>query len=326
MSWTDILPGGIPVIDAIAGLSAMAALIAMVAVWQTLLVRDPVKGQLKRLNRQRDELRAASSSLPSARRPLWSADSKPLTQLLKRLDLLRSREAEKTAMKLAQAGYRGKEALVTYQFLRLTMPMIFGFVGALVLIWLGLVQMPEPLKLPAVLVLTVVGYLAPDNVLGNRAKKRKAAIQKAVPDGIDLMVICAEAGLSIDAAFSKVAREMGQAGPEFADELELTSLELTFLTDRGAALNNLNNRTDMPSIRALVSTLKQTEKYGTPLAQSLRVLAAEFREQRMLNAEAKAARLPVLLTIPMMLFVLPPLFVVLMGPAIMRIMDTMRQW
>jgi tight adherence protein C len=140
------------------------------------------------------------------------------------------------------------------------------------------------------------------------------------------MVICAEAGLSIDATFSKVAREMGNAGPEFADELELTSLELTFLTDRGSALSNLNNRTDMPSIRALVSTLKQTEKYGTPLAQSLRVLASEFREQRMLVAEAKAARLPVLLTIPMMLFVLPPLFIVLMGPAILRIADAMKSW
>lgn len=325
MNMTDILPGGIPVIDAIAGLSALAALIAMVAVWQTLLVRDPVKGQLKRLNRRREELRAASGP-PSTRRSLWSPDSRPVTQLLKRLDLLRSREAEKTAMKLAQAGYRGKEALVTYQLLRLTMPMIFGFCGAMVFMWLGLVQVPEPLKVPVVAVLTLLGYLAPDNILNDRAKKRKKAIQKAVPDGIDLMVICAEAGLSIDATFSKVAREMGNAGPEFADELELTSLELTFLTDRGSALSNLNNRTDMPSIRALVSTLKQTEKYGTPLAQSLRVLASEFREQRMLVAEAKAARLPVLLTIPMMLFVLPPLFIVLMGPAILRIADAMKSW
>jgi tight adherence protein C len=168
-----------------------------------------------------------------------------------------------------------------------------------------------------------LGFFSPELYISNQASKRQKAIQKALPDGLDLLVICAESGLSLDAALDRVANELGGATPELGEELQLTSIELGFLPDRRQALLNLNRRTNLPSIRGVVNTLLQTEKYGTPLSQSLRVLANEFRDQRMLAAEEKAARLPATLTVPMIVFILPTLFVVLIGPAIIQVMDTL---
>jgi tight adherence protein C len=148
-------------------------------------------------------------------------------------------------------------------------------------------------------------------------------LSKALPDGLDLLVICAESGLSLDAALDRVANEIGAASPALGEELSLTSIELGFLPERRQALLNLNRRTNLPSIRGVVNTLLQTEKYGTPLSQSLRVLANEFRDQRLLKAEEKAARLPATLTVPMIMFILPVLFIVLIGPAIIKVMDTL---
>jgi tight adherence protein C len=144
----------------------------------------------------------------------------------------------------------------------------------------------------------------------------------ALPDGLDLMVICAEAGLSLDATLVRVSRELGNGSPELAEELSMTAAELTFLPERRLAFDNLNTRTNSDGIRAVVNTLQQTAKFGTPLAQSLRILAAEMRQARMTRAEEKAARLPALLTVPMILFILPCLFIVLLGPAALGIIDT----
>ena len=143
-----------------------------------------------------------------------------------------------------------------------------------------------------------------------------------MPDALDLLVICAEAGLSLDAALVRVSRELEMTWPELSEEFAITAAELTYLPDRGTAFENLNARTDMASIRGVVNTLLQTAKFGTPLAQSLRVLAAEFREARMTRAEEKAARLPAMLTVPMIVFILPTLFIVVLGPAILSVLDT----
>ena len=155
------------------------------------------------------------------------------------------------------------------------------------------------------------------------AAKRRQALRKGAPDGLDLLVICAEAGLSLDTALNRVAEEIALSAPELADELALTGVELNFLPERRMALDNLARRADLPAIRGVVNTLIQTEKYGTPLSQSLRVLSAEFRDQRMLRAEEKAARLPAILTVPMILFILPTLFIVLVGPAMIDVYDKM---
>jgi tight adherence protein C len=164
----------------------------------------------------------------------------------------------------------------------------------------------------------LAGAYLPTLMLKNLIERRRHKIQKALPDALDLFVICAEAGLSLDAAVTRVAREIGGGSPEMADELGLAAIELGFLPDRRDALHNLARRIGSADVRGLVNTLVQTEKYGTPLAQSLRVLSAEFRDTRLMKAEEKAARLPATLTVPMIMFVLPPLFVVLIGPAILQ--------
>ncbi|MGE0109939.1 MAG: type II secretion system F family protein, partial [Bdellovibrionales bacterium] len=157
----------------------------------------------------------------------------------------------------------------------------------------------------------------------NLSQKREEVLQKAFPDALDLMVICAEAGLSLDSSFDRVSKEMQMSAPELAEELGLTSVELNFLPDRQMALRGLSDRVQLQSVTALTNTLIQTEKYGTPLARSLRVLSGEMRTDRMMRAEEKAARLPAILTVPMILFILPPLFIVLIGPAALKAADAM---
>jgi tight adherence protein C len=167
----------------------------------------------------------------------------------------------------------------------------------------------------------VGSYTAPDLWLKNKVTKRSKAIQKGLPDALDLLVICAEAGLTVDAAFNRVSKELGKAYPELGDEFGLTAIELGFLNERRQAFENLANRVNLEAVRGVVTTMIQTEKYGTPLASSLRVLSAEFRHQRMMRAEEKAARLPAIMTVPLILFILPTLFVVILGPASCSIHD-----
>ena len=155
------------------------------------------------------------------------------------------------------------------------------------------------------------------------AVKRADKIRKALPDGLDLMVICAEAGLSLDATLMRVSQEMESTAPELADEFSLTGLELGFLPDRRKALQNLMLRVDLPGVRGVVNTLLQAERYGTPLAQSLRVMSADSRNERIMKAKEKAARLPAVLTVPMVVFILPPLFIILIGRAILNTIDAL---
>ena len=171
---------------------------------------------------------------------------------------------------------------------------------------------------------TLVGaYKAPDLWLTNKVKKRSDAVRKGLPDALDLLVICAEAGLTVDAAFNRVAKELGKAYPELGDEFGLTAIELGFLNERRNAFENLATRVDLEAIRGVVTTMIQTEKYGTPLASALRVLSAEFRNERMMRAEEKAARLPAIMTVPLILFILPTLFIVILGPAACSINDNL---
>jgi tight adherence protein C len=166
-----------------------------------------------------------------------------------------------------------------------------------------------------------LGYKGPDIYIANLVSKRTKEIRKGLPDALDLLVICAEAGLTIDAAFNRVAKELGRAYPELGDEFSLTSIELSFLTERRAAFENLAYRVNLDAVKGVVTTMIQTERYGTPLASALRVLSAEFRNERMMRAEEKAARLPAIMTVPLILFILPVLFIVILGPAACSISD-----
>jgi tight adherence protein C len=212
--------------------------------------------------------------------------------------------------------------MVKNLFAQISLPFLFGAAMLTNDNLLHLVPLPQQFAILPAMAAVVFGFYAPKIYLKNAAGKRAKQILKAMPDGLDLMVICAEAGLSLDATLVRVSRELGNTWPELAEEFGITAAELTFLPERRMAFDNLNARTESDGIRGLVNTLQQTAKFGTPLAQSLRVLANEMRTARMTRAEEKAARLPALLTVPMILFILPTLFIVLIGPAAINVMDT----
>jgi tight adherence protein C len=236
--------------------------------------------------------------------------------------MLQDEQVVKAQSKLMQAGIRSKDLAFVVIFARFVLPVMLGgfvIVGVYVLDWF-----PEwgDIKKYLFVAGSLLGcYKAPDIWLGNKISKRSAAIRKGLPDALDLLVICAEAGLTVDAAFNRVAKELSKAYPELGDEFALTSIELGFLTDRRTAFENLAKRIDLEAVRGVVTTMIQTEKYGTPLASALRVLSAEFRNQRMMRAEEKAARLPAIMSVPLILFILPTLFIVILGPAACSLSD-----
>lgn len=322
MTLEALLPAGVSVEDLIVLMAGLTAAASSLAVWATLLHRDPAARRARVLAAQREALRSGVLSVRKRENRVQSMTI--MRQVVEHLQLLRTAQTEKTALKLSRAGWRSKDAVVRYLFLRIALPFAFG-VGAVVLVYgLNLYQLDSTMKLMVSLVAVMLGAYVPDVVVKNTALKRQDKIRKGLPDGLDLMVICAEAGLSLDATLRRVADELASASPELSDELALTSLELGFLQDRQKALQNLAERTNMPHLRGMVNTLMQAERYGTPLAHSLRVLSAESRTERVLKAEEKAARLPAMLTVPMIIFILPPLFVVLLGPAALDIADAFK--
>lgn len=303
----------------IAVIAGICVFITLVAFAQALMPSDPMAARLRSHKKRRDQLRGEmlGTSAAETRR---AAHITSLKQVLDRLKLLRGDEARKTSEQLAQAGWRSRDALAIYLGIRLATPFI-GAVASLFLLWTLAPEATGMQKLLGMVIAVLVCGFAPVFGLTRAIKRRQHNLRKQLPDGLDLLVICTESGLSMDAAFARVARELGLSAPHLADEIGLTSVELGFLPNRRQALQNLAKRTDLPAIRGVVNTLVQTERYGTPLAHSLRVLSAEFRDERMLKAEEKAAKLPAVLTVPMILFILPVLFVVLIGPAIIQVIE-----
>ena len=318
----SFLPAGMTLEDLLVLMSGLTAAVSSVAVWAALIHRDPAARRARVLAAQREALR--SGMLTVRRREDRLQTMTIMRKVVDRLQLMRSAQTEKTALKLARAGWRSKDAVIRYLFLRIALPFVFGGLALLLTYGLNVYPLDSTMKLLVSLVAVMLGAYFPDVMVKNTAMKRQEKIRKGLPDALDLMVICAEAGLSLDATLRRVADELNEAWPEMSDELGLTSLELGFLQDRQKALNNLSERTDMPGIRGVVNTLMQAERYGTPLAHSLRILSAESRTERVLKAEEKASRLPAMLTVPMIVFILPPLFVVLLGPAALDIADALK--
>ncbi len=314
----------VPIEDIIAAMAAMAGFISVVALWNGLRVGEPLDGRVRALKRRRAALRSGLLAGPGRRERQRRQEAVGFMRgVVTRLRLLGTQESANVARKLSAAGWRSKDALVVFMFFKLALPFAFGGAAAVAVYGLDLWPMPAMAKLFVALLFTVVGAYAPEVFVRNLADRRKKALRKGLPDALDLLVICAEAGLSLDAALTRVAREIRNAAPELSDELALTAVELGFLPQRRVALENLSARCGLEQIRGVVNTLLQTEKYGTPLSQSLRVLAAEFRNERMMKAEEKAAKLPATLTIPLIVFILPTLFVVLLGPAIISTIDNL---
>ncbi len=318
----DMLPKGWEMIDVIMAMAAIAAFLVVLAVWNAALSRDPMQGRIKALQERREALRAGFIAPQKRRSTIKKMKGVgTMRQVVDKLKLMQGQQTKKAQTKLMNAGWRNKDAIIIYLFFKLVMPFLMVLMVVIFVFGFKMFADKPMMEILVSLGAVLVGFMGPDLFIKNAISKRQLAMRKALPDALDLMVICAEAGLTLDSALARVAKELGKTFPELADEFSLASIELGFLTDRRLALINLAERTGMQDIKAVVTTLIQTEKYGTPLANSLRVLSAEFRNERLMKAEEKAARLPAVMTIPLILFILPVLFVVLLGPATCQISD-----
>jgi tight adherence protein C len=318
----QVLPFGLTADGLLVTLFAAMAFLSVWAVWYALLEKHPMERRARMLTARRNELRGQLLKDKGARARQKEGLS-VMRQVVAALKLMQTQQTDKLHDHLAQAGLRSRDAVIVFLFFKVAMPVLLAALTFMLVYLLEVGDLSPGSKLLALLGGAVLGFFVPELYVSNQVKKRQLALSKALPDGLDLLVICAESGLSLDAALDRVANEIGGASAALAEELSLTSIELGFLPERRQALLNLNRRTNLPAIRGVVNTLLQTEKYGTPLSQSLRVLANEFRDQRLLKAEEKAARLPATLTVPMIVFILPVLFIVLVGPAIINVMDTL---
>ena len=307
-------------------LSAVATLAVIFALYTATTVRDPMASRVKALNERREQLKAGiivSSGKRRAKLTQKNETTDRMRSMLSSLRVLQEEQLKDAQTKLVQAGIRSKDAAVAVIFARMVLPIVIGGgVAAAVYVFGWHADWSAMKKFFLVSGALIGSYKAPDIFIQNKISKRSDLIRKGLPDALDLLVICAEAGLTVDAAFHRVARELGKAYPELGDEFALTAIELGFLTERRMAFENLSRRVALDAVRGVVTAMIQTEKYGTPLASALRVLSAEFRNERMMRAEEKAARLPAIMTVPLILFILPVLFVVILGPAACSISDT----
>ncbi|MEL7729000.1 type II secretion system F family protein [Citromicrobium bathyomarinum] len=316
---------GVDVILVATVLAGVAAMAIMLAIYAAVTVRDPMVKRVKALNARRDELKAGIVKEHGRKRKSLvrrTQKTDKVKDALNNFKVLQPSQLEAVQQKLAHAGIRNKEYAVYVIGARAVLPVVLGMLAFYVFYVSGSYEDWGAMKkLGALAAALGLGYKGPELYIANKAKKRTDAIRKGLPDALDLLVICAEAGLTVDAAFNRVAKELGRAYPELGDEFLLTAIELSFLNERKKAFDNLAYRVDLESVQGVVTTMIQTERYGTPLASALRVLSAEFRNERMMRAEEKAARLPAIMTVPLILFILPTLFIVILGPAGCSIAD-----
>lgn len=289
-----------------------------------LLETNGLDDRLKSVAKRREELRARHhASLNAKRGALRVEPTSYMKATLDRFKLGNILEGENSREKLASAGYRGQAPLITFMFFRFVMPPVLFAVTLFYLFLILHLEWSPVTKIGAAFIGALIGFYLPDLFVGNMIQRRQASIMRGFPDALDLMLICVESGMSIESAFTKVSAEIGTQSAELAEELALTTAELSYLPDRRQAFDNLAKRCGHPGVKSVATALNQAEKYGTPLGQALRVTANENREMRMQEAERKAASLPAKLTVPMIIFFLPCLFIVILGPAIIQIRATL---
>ncbi|MFN4125180.1 type II secretion system F family protein [Pannonibacter indicus] len=313
----------------IAALTMVAVAGTVFALVLPVLERDGLKSRMKSVALEREKMRARerarlATEKAEARVSLRNQPKDRVRNLVDRLNLKTAFADEQTNNKLRMAGFRGPAPLYTFVLSRLVVPLVL-FV---LVLFYGFAVMPPSLppltKLCIALFAGGVGAFLPNLYVQNVISKRQQSIRRAWPDALDLMLICVESGMSIEAAFRRVAEEIGVQSVPLAEELTLTNAELSFLQERRQAYLNLAARTGIPAVKNVTMALIQAERYGTPVGQALRVMSDDVREQRMQEAEKRAASLPPKLTVPMIIFFLPVLFAVIMGPAVMQVMATFR--
>lgn len=302
--------------------AASSVFLAILVVAWPYLARDQLKVRMAEVASERERIRfreRARLNRSKKHVTLRSEPKKFYQAIVERFNLAKQAEAPELVRRLRMAGYRGQGPAVTFVAARLISPVVLFAIAALYVFVVLRLQHPLVVKLGLVLAVAALGYYAPLLYVRNRITKRQQAIRRAWPDTLDLLLICVESGMGIESAFRKVSEEIGFQSAELAEELSLTTAELSYLQDRRKAYENLGERTGLEGVRGVVTSLIQSEKYGTPLGQSLRVLAQENRDMRMSEAEKKAAALPPKLTVPMILFFLPILFAVIITPAIIQV-------
>jgi tight adherence protein C len=308
----------------------MASIFVAIAVFATILTltmpmlsTDKLQTRIKSVSTERDKLRKEHMSRLEREKNQGSLRKKPkgfMKQLVDQLNLRKMLEGEGTKDKLKMAGLRGQAPLFAFLFFRFIMPFVFMGVAAFYLFFVNDFNMTQMFRIIAIFGAGFAGFYAPNVFVSNLISRRQESIKRAFPDSLDLLLICVESGMSIEAAFARVGEEIGAQSVEMAEEMSLTTAELSYLQDRSHAYQNLAKRTGLPGVKAVSTSLMQAERYGTPLGTALRVMAQENRDMRMAEAEKKAAALPPKLTVPMIAFFLPVIFVVILGPAVIKIM------
>jgi tight adherence protein C len=303
--------------------AAIAAVATVLTLAMPLIAGDQLGARMKAVAVEREKIRQRERERMAQAQQKVSLRQSPkqyIQAIVDRFNLTKWVGQEEARLKLIQAGYRGHAPYVTYLFFRMVTPIV-SFVAAIFYLFVVLdFNQPTMVKVGMCIAAAFIGMQLPLMFLKNRIARRQLSIKRAFPDTLDLLLICVESGMSIEAGFRKVSEEIGTQSVPLAEELTLTTAELSYLPDRRAAYENLAKRTDLEGVKGVCMALQQAERYGTPLGNALRVMAQENRDMRMSEAEKKAAALPPKLTVPMILFFLPVLFVVILGPAAIKVM------
>jgi tight adherence protein C len=308
--------------NAVTILVAISTFATVLTVAAPILQGDRMRSRMKGVVSQRERLRAqhrAALGIKTDGR-LRDKPKGTLAQLVQALNLRQLFEAESSRQQLRQAGFRSEKHLVTYLAARLLTPIVLGIIVFVYSSTVFADRIPAPARLGTTVIGLVLGYYLPAVFLRNIIQRRQDSIRRAWSDALDLLLICVESGMAIEPAMQRVAREIGSQSVPLAEELVLTNAELSYIGDRRKAFDNLGNRTGLGTVKSVMTSLIQSERYGTPLGQALRVLAQENRDQRMQEAEKKAAALPPKLTVPMVMFFLPVIFIVILGPAAIMVL------
>jgi tight adherence protein C len=305
-------------------LSAIAAFATVLTVLMPVLSRDRLGTRMQIMATERDKMRAARLADLAKKDGqgggrLRTTPKGFMQEIVDRFNLRSVFDSEEVRDKLKMAGLRGQAPLVTYMFFRVAMPIIIAIVALVYLFILADYEYPAMVKVGLAIGAGYLGFYLPNMFIENLVQRRQTSIKNSFPDALDMLLICVQSGMSIEASFGKVSTEVGSQSLELAEELSLTTAELSYLQERRQAYENLGKRTGIAGIKAVATALIQAERYGTPIGQALRVMAKENRDMRMSEAEKKAAALPPKLTVPMIIFFLPVLFVVILGPAIIQV-------
>jgi tight adherence protein C len=302
--------------------AALAAIATVLTLAMPLLANDLLEKRMKSVALEREKIRQRERErlAQGDKLSLRESPRQYMQAVVDRFNLNKWLGQEEARDKLIQAGYRGQAPYVTFLFFRLVSPTLLVSAAAFYIFVMGKLDKPLAIKAGILLIAAYIGMQLPYVILKNKIQKRQMSMKRAFPDALDLLLICVESGMSVETAFKRVSDEIGTQSIPLAEEFTLTTAELSYLPERRQAYENLAKRTNLEGVKSVCVALQQAERYGTPLGQTLRTMAQENRDMRMSEAEKKAAGLPPKLTVPMILFFLPVLFIVILGPAVIKLM------